>query len=948
MRHLQSDMPKRFLPYLLALLPLASVHAQQTQIQYLSGTDKDHTVKWKFHCSAGRKAGKWTTIPVPSNWELQGFGKYNYGHAKDTARGKEVGQYKYEFKVPKTWDGKTVNIVFDGAMTDTEVKINGQSAGPIHQGSYYRFKYDITKLLKPGKTNLLEATVAKHSANESVNDAERRGDFWLFGGIFRPVFLEALPATHISRVAVDAKADGSLRADVYTQGSGADEVVGQLYTLDGQKAGAEFRAAVAAGATTRLQTSLSQARLWTPETPNLYRVAFTLRKGGQPVHSVDKRIGFRTMEVRERDGMYLNGVKVKFKGVNRHSFWPSSGRVTSKALSILDVNLMREMNMNSVRMAHYPPDDHFLAACDSLGLMVLDEIAGWHGNYDTPTGTKLTEEMVRKDENHPSIVVWVNGNEGGHNFDLDPVLDRMDLQKRPVIHAWQVFRGTDTQHYINYDYGNGTHLQGHNVVFPTEFLHGLYDGGHGAGLEDYWEQMWAHPRSAGGFLWDFSDAGVVRTDKGGILDTDGNHGADGILGPYREKEGSFFTIKEVWSPVFFERREITPAFDGTFRVQNRFHFTDLNQCKFTWKLAQLPGPGAKAASLATQTGTLTAPSIAPGGTYGTLRFEMPSKWQGFDVLYITAQYPDGREIYTWSWPIARPSAVAQQLVRLEAPGAAKLTETDSLYSVAANGVELTFSRRSGLLRQVRNAKGLIPLSNGPVLAEGETAFEGLSQRQDGSNVVIEAKFGKQSRYQSLQWTVYPSGWVKLTAKYFPKDYDFQLAGLSFNYPEKEVKGIQWRGDGPYRVWKDRLKGTNLGVWTKAYNNTSTGEMEGTRGPEYPEFKGYYSNFYWLTLQTTGQPLTIVCDQEDVYLRLFTPRFSATPYNTAPAFPGGQLSFMHGISAIGTKSQKAENMGPMGKTNMYYDYGKDPSYAKEMTLYFDFSGQQAPEKSVGQR
>ncbi|GAB3290906.1 glycoside hydrolase family 2 [Hymenobacter humi] len=933
---------------LLVLLSFTRGQAQSTEKLMLSGTGNDKTVKWQFYCTAGRNSGKWTTIPVPSNWELQGFGKYNYGHEKDTARGKEKGLYKYQFKVPAKWRGKAVNIVFDGSMSDTEVKINGQSAGLIHQGSYYRFKYDISKLLKYGKTNLLEATVAKHSANESVNDAERRGDFWLFGGIFRPVFLEALPAAHISRVALDAKADGSFKADVYTGGTAADEVVGQLYTLDGQKVGGEFRSPITAGnAAMRLQTTLATPKLWTAETPNRYRVAMTLRKGGQPVHTVNQRFGFRTVELREREGFYVNGTKIKFKGVNRHSFWPTSGRTTSKALSIMDVNLMKDMNMNAVRMSHYPPDDHFLEACDSLGLFVLDEVAGWHANYDTPTGTKLTEEMVVKDETHPSIVVWVNGNEGGHNFDLDPVLDRLDLQKRPVVHAWQVFRGTDTQHYINFDYGNGTHLQGHNVVFPTEFLHGLYDGGHGAGLQDYWEQMWAHPLSAGGFLWDFSDAGVVRTDRKGQLDTDGNHGADGILGPYREKEGSYFTIKEVWSPVFFERREITPAFDGSFRVQNRFHYTSLSECKFTWKLAQLPAPGRKAVAV-TKTGSIAAPAVAPGGTYGTLQLALPADWARHDVLYITAQDPSGREIYTWSWPIARPAAVAQQLVRTEGPAPARLTETDSLYTVAANGVELTFSRKAGVLRQVRNAKGLIPLTNGPVLAEGETAFEGLSQRQEGQNVVIDAKFGKKSSYQSLQWTVYPSGWVRMTAKYFPRDYDFALAGLSFSYPEKEVKGAQWRGDGPYRVWKDRMKGTTLGVWDKAYNNTSTGEPDGTRGPEYPEFKGYYSNFYWLTLQTTGQPFTVVCDQEDVYLRLFTPRFSATPYNTAPAFPSGSISFMHGITPIGTKSQKAENMGPMGKTNMYYDYSKDPSYAKEITLYFDFTAKQATAATVGKR
>ena len=184
--------------------------------------------------------------------------------------------------MPASWQGKVINIVFDGAMTDTEVKINGQSAGPTHQGSYYRFQYDISKLLKYGKTNLLEATVAKHSANESVNDAERRGDFWIFGGIFRPVFLEALPAAHISRVALDARADGTLRADVYTGGTAADEVVGQLYTLGRAASGRRIpRGRWRPAAPPRsLQTTVSSPQLWTPETPNRYRLALTLRKSG--------------------------------------------------------------------------------------------------------------------------------------------------------------------------------------------------------------------------------------------------------------------------------------------------------------------------------------------------------------------------------------------------------------------------------------------------------------------------------------------------------------------------------------------------------------------------------------------------------------------------------------------------------------------------------------------
>ena len=183
------------------LLFSTEVFSQQSERQYLSGTGNDNTVNWQFFCTAGMNAGKWTTIPVPSCWELQGFGKYDYGFAKDSIRGKEKGLYKYSFNVPVSWRNKIVKIVFEGSMTDTEVKINGQLAGEIHQGAFYAFKYDITKLLKFGEQNLLEVTVAKHSANESVNAAERRADFWIFGGIFRPVYLEALPLTNVERIA---------------------------------------------------------------------------------------------------------------------------------------------------------------------------------------------------------------------------------------------------------------------------------------------------------------------------------------------------------------------------------------------------------------------------------------------------------------------------------------------------------------------------------------------------------------------------------------------------------------------------------------------------------------------------------------------------------------------------------------------------------------------------
>lgn len=923
---------KRTLLLLLCLLPVCfAVKAQQTEKLYLSGTGNDHTVNWDFFCTAGANSGKWTTIPVPSNWELQGFGKYDYGFVKEVNKGKEQGLYKYSFKVPADWKDRKINLVFEGSMTDTEVKINGQSAGEIHQGSFYVFSYDISKLLKSGAANLLEVKVSKHSANQSVNEAERKADFWIFGGIFRPVYLESLPQTHINRVQIDAGADGVFGANLSFTGD-ADQVAVELFNKDGKRLGKKFSTDIKKGAgNVLLNHQFDNPALWSSEFPNLYKTVFSLLNNGKLIHQISKQTGFRTVVVKERDGVYVNGVKMKFKGVNRHSFYPSSGRTTSKKISIADVLLMKEMNMNAVRMSHYPPDGHFLDVCDSLGLFVMDELAGWHGHYDTPTGTRLLKEMMRNDENHPSIVFWANGNEGGHNRELDHLFPEQDIQKRPVIHPWEIFGGFETTHYREYNYGIGNYDHGHQILMPTEFLHGMFDGGHGAGIEDYWNAMWNNPLSAGGFLWDFADQGVVRTDKNGELDTDGNHGPDGIVGPYHEKEGSFYTIKEVWSPVFIAHTEMTAGFDGSFTVENRYAFTNLNQCSFEWKLKNLQS-GQEDATF--KTGKIDAPAIQPFEK-GKLKINLPGDWRSFDVLYLTAKAPDGKELFTWSFPIVLPKDEAKRIVVKQDLSKVTIQETTTSYEAVANGISVTFNKSTGLLTAVKNANGVIPFANGPVLQEGVNNFKGFSYKMDGQNLVISSSFDKKESYNTLEWTVYPSGWVKMQVRYFPSAYFTTFVGLNFSYPESELKSVNYKGNGPYRVWKNRMKGNQFGIWHKDYNNSATGEAPWT----YPEFKGYYSNMYWCEFVGRQQRFKVVAEGEDVFLRLFTPKKSKdTEYdNMSPTFPNGDISFMNGISAIGTKTQKPETTGPMGMKHVFYDYEKEPARALNMTLYFDFSG-----------
>src|SRR5690606_5743945 len=168
--------------YVAILFTLLFLHAtrvsvgQETVRYYVSGTGKDDGVLWDLSVSEGMKDGQWTKIPVPSNLELHGFGKYNYGFDKEEKKGKEIGRYRHSFIADRSWRGKQVNIVFEGVMTDAEVRINGQLAGEVRRGAFYTFKYDISKLLKWGKPNVLEVEVAKHSADKSVNAAEREGD----------------------------------------------------------------------------------------------------------------------------------------------------------------------------------------------------------------------------------------------------------------------------------------------------------------------------------------------------------------------------------------------------------------------------------------------------------------------------------------------------------------------------------------------------------------------------------------------------------------------------------------------------------------------------------------------------------------------------------------------------------------------------------------------------
>lgn len=948
-----------------ALLALGICSALNMQAQaphperiYLSGTGTDYTRTWEFYCSKGQNSGKWKSIEIPSCWELQGFGEYTYGRyytIKGAKPSDETGIYRYRFLTPDCGKNDRIKLFFDGVMTDAEVRVNGNPAGQIHQGAFYRFSYDITSLLKAEGENLLEVKVAKQSANKSVNAAERRADWWLYGGIYRPVWLEVVPDVSMEHFILDARADGSLRASVRMAGNAEGHVL--AVSIRGLKDGKPLRTLqgkeqvscplATSGRETEFTCKWSDVKVWNIEAPELYVARLELKdRSGNVIQVREERIGFRTIEFFPQDGIYLNGTRLIVKGINRHSFSVDGGRTTSAAMSRQDALLIKEMNMNAVR-SHYPPDEHFLDMCDSLGLVYIDELSGWHGRYDTETGARLIREMVERDVNHPSVILWSNGNEGGWNTDNDSLFCKYDkFQRRHVIHPWADFDGLDTHHYPAYLTGVARFTNGYKVFMPTEFMHAMYDQGGGAGLRDFWDRWMTNPMFAGGFIWVFCDEAPKRSDRGGVLDSDGSNAPDGVVGPRREKEGSFYAIRSQWSPVQIKPLLITEHFDGSFFVSNEYIYTNLKDCRMTYEVLSCDIPMQGAVSRILARGEVTLPALSPGET-GKARFSLPASFVEGDVLKLEAFDRDGHRICDWSFPIRLANPYFQRHLAQVSTGLSGNTvsarNNGKEIVLKSEKVSVTFDAATGMILRVLSGNTEIPLTNGPVAVGMKMLYQPASSyvRQDSEEAVFCARY--KGGADSIVWRLTSQGLLYMDAVLLNRasggggfddafmDTEVYNLGLTFSYPERICKGMKWLGRGPYRVWKNRIPGTNYGIWHKDYNNTVTGESYDNL--VYPEFKGYHANMYWATFESDTAPFTVYSRTDGIFYRVFTPEEpKGSAKRTMPEFPEGDISFLLDIPAI-CSFKPIEQQGPNSQPgNIRIKKGDE---GLRLNLMFDF-------------
>jgi hypothetical protein len=272
----------------------------------------------------------------------------------------------------------------------------------------------------------------------------------------------------------------------------------------------------------------------------------------------------------------------------------------------------------------------------------------------------------------------------------------------------------------------------------------------------------------------------------------------------------------------------------------------------------------------------------------------------------------------------QPDAIAKSVTTIAATSAITTKDNDHIFSLSTDGINYNFDKATGFIQKVFNGKKELSFSGGPALAGGRQTLSQFKSYKQGNAYVVEPTYSGDSL--KVRWTFARGKLPRLDYSYFTRD-TADYMGITFNYPEEKIKGMKYLGRGPYRVWKNRLKGQQLGVWEKAYNNTVTGESW-----NYPEFKGWYSEFYWAKVQTREFDFTVYTNRQNIFLQMLKPEKpkAATNNNTSPPFPEGNIGFMHAIAPIGTKFNNPAVLGRQSQKN--FPQGGIPLTG---TLYFDF-------------
>lgn len=575
---------------------------------------------------------KWSDIPVPSNWEMKGFGipiytNITYPHPKNPpfiGENNPVGTYRKTFTVPAAWNGREVLLHFGSITGCAFVYVNGQKAG-MTKASKSPAEFNVTKYLKKG-TNLLAVQVFRWHDGSYLEDQ----DFWRLSGIERDVALYSLPKLTVWDFFLKGDLDnqynnGLFSADVALRqfaGSGIKSGVLTVDILDkaGQKVFTQSKNFTVGNDT--MQTigfsgTVANPLRWSAETPNLYDCIITLSNSKEGAVYTGAKLGFRKVEIKNAQ-LHINGVPVYVKGVNRHEHDDVEGHVPVKETMLKDIRLMKAFNINAVRTSHYPNDPLWYKLCDRYGLYLVDEAniethgmgATFQAWFDTtkhpaylpqwaPAHLDRMQRLVERDKNHPSVIIWSLGNECGNGKVFhDGYVWMKQRDNTRMVQFEQAGEDWNTDIVCPMYPRIGSMQRYANAAdkkrpyIMCEYSHAM--GNSNGNFRAYWDIIQSSAHMQGGFIWDWVDQGLKTKDANGktfwayggdlggfYLQNDENGVADGLLASSRTPDPGAYEVKKVYQNVVFKNKD---AAKGLITVQNGFDFTNLDRYGFRWTL----------------------------------------------------------------------------------------------------------------------------------------------------------------------------------------------------------------------------------------------------------------------------------------------------------------------------------------------------------------------------
>ena len=608
---------------------------------------------WRFNWSENPKArptnfyednfddSAWDSIPVPSNWQLHGYGYPIYiNHPYEFADKRSpftemkaplppnvpndynpVGSYRKIFTVPEHWAGQEVIVHFGAVSSAMYVWVNGHKVG-YSQGSKTPAEFDITKYLQSGD-NLLAVEVFRWSDGSYLECQ----DFWRLSGITRDVYLFAQPKTHIADIDVLAGLtnnyqDGKLSLQVIVNSASDNKSKLDINVFDGNDGIFSSSKELEKGAgidTLSFEHIFTNVQAWSAEIPKLYKLQLTLLNDDQEVlQHTNLKIGFRSSEIKNGQ-LLVNGQPIYLKGVNLHEHNEHTGHVVDEATMLRDIELMKRFNINAVRTSHYPQPEKWYNLCDEYGIYVVDEAnIESHGmGYGEKSLAKdstwreahleRTIRMLERDKNHPSVIIWSLGNEAGNgvNFYTNYKWIKQRDPSRPVQYERvQAGWGPTASFDWNTDilvpmYPSMESLTTYadkfdKPVIMCEYSHSM--GNSTGNFQDYWDLIESKPSLQGGFIWDWVDQGLVKKSSLGEeywayggdfgpkeLPTDDNFLANGVVAPDRTPHPALWEVKKVYANISFAAIDLA---EWKVKVINKSFFEDLSNVKYVWEILE--------------------------------------------------------------------------------------------------------------------------------------------------------------------------------------------------------------------------------------------------------------------------------------------------------------------------------------------------------------------------